>query len=186
MDPTSGFYSLTKIYHSLRPDMALPPPFQPLSITQFIFSLHHSITTIISNSTFLINVATGHCLSYVDLAFHTNSLALSLKKHYPLSNGDVSFILSFHSFHFPILYLDLFSLDVIISPAMPDEFISDVNRLVNLYKLTIAFTTSQASEKLHSYLSKVMLLNSPEFLTFFTEYDYVNPSTLKDRDVINQ
>ncbi|KAK3225135.1 hypothetical protein Dsin_004997 [Dipteronia sinensis] len=103
-------------------------------------------------------------------------MALSLKKHYSVSKGDVAFILSFHSFHFPILYFALLPLGVIISPAMPDESISDVNRLVNLCKPTIAFTTSQSSHKLPSHLPTVVLLDSPEFLN----------SGLEDRDVISQ
>ncbi|KAI9173472.1 hypothetical protein LWI28_001842 [Acer negundo] len=172
MDPNSGFCSLTKTYNSLRPDITLPQPSQPLSITQFIFSPHHSTAAATFESTFLINATTGNCLTYSDLVFQTKSLALCLRKHYSLSKGDVAFILSPHSFQFPILFLSLLSLGVIISPAIPDDSISDINHLVDLSKPTIAFTTSYASYKLPSYLPTVVLIDSPEFLSFFThQYD---------------
>ncbi|TXG68431.1 hypothetical protein EZV62_003366 [Acer yangbiense] len=114
MDPDSGFCSQTRTYHSLRQTIHdLPPPSQPLYITEYVFSLlhryHSSSTTTISTTvsdptTFMINDATGHRLTYSDLLLQTNSLAISLSKHYSLSKGDVAFILSPHSLQIPIIY----------------------------------------------------------------------------------
>ncbi|KAK0587817.1 hypothetical protein LWI29_029346 [Acer saccharum] len=52
---------------------------------------------------------------------------------------------------------------------MPGDSISDINRLVVLCNPTIAFTNSRASRKLPSHLPTV-LLDSPEYLSFFTQY----------------
>ena len=88
MDPDSGFCSQTRTYHNLRQTIHdLPPPSQPLSITEYVFSLLHRYrsssttdisTTVSDPTTFMINDATGHRLTYSDLLLQTNSLAISL------------------------------------------------------------------------------------------------------------
>ncbi|KAI9160174.1 hypothetical protein LWI28_005728 [Acer negundo] len=198
MDPDSGFCSQTRTYHSLRPSIRdLPPPSQPLSITEYVFSLLHryrssstAISTTVSDpTTFMINDATGHRLTYSDLLLQTNSLAISLSKHYSLSKGDVAFILSPHSLQIPIIYFSLLSLGVIISPANPDDSGSDITHLLNLSRPGIIFATSEISHKLiinPTWNCHTVLMDSPEFLSLLTRYDDDNSSTNHRDDVVNQ
>ncbi|KAK0597767.1 hypothetical protein LWI29_028447 [Acer saccharum] len=197
MDPYSGFCSQTRTYHSLRPKILdLPPPSQPLSITEYVFSLlrrsSSSANSTISDSTFMINAATGHSLSYSDLLRQTNSLVISLKKHYSLSKGDVAFILSPHSLQIPILYFSLLSIGVIISPTNPDDSSSDITRQINLSKPVIVFTASRSSHKLingasNLTTSRTVLIDSPEFLSLLTRYDDNKHDVINHRnDVVNQ
>ncbi|KAK2652863.1 hypothetical protein Ddye_012719 [Dipteronia dyeriana] len=198
MDPDSGFCEQTRTYHSLRPIIHdLPPPSQPLSITEYVFSFlhrHRSSSTAISTTdsdpkTFMINDATGHRLTYSDLLLQTNSLAISLSKHYSLSKGDVAFILSPHSLQIPIIYFSLLSLGVIISPANPDDSGHDITHLLNLCRPVIVFATSETSHKLiinPTWNCRTVLMDSPEFLSLLTRYD-VDNSIINHRDgVVNQ
>ncbi|TXG68432.1 hypothetical protein EZV62_003367 [Acer yangbiense] len=140
----------------------------------------------------MINAATGHRLAYSDLLRQTSSLAISLKKHYSLSKGDVAFILSPHSLQIPILYFSLLSIGVVVSPAIPDDSSSDITRKINLSKPVIVFTTSESSHKLINPTSnlvtrRTVLIDSPEFLSLLTryndnKYDVINHGN----DVVNQ
>ncbi|TXG68429.1 hypothetical protein EZV62_003364 [Acer yangbiense] len=198
MDPDSGFCSQTRTYHSLRQTIHdLPPPSQPLSITEYVFSLLHSYrssstaisTTVSDPTTFMINDATGHRLTYSDLLLQTKSLAISLSKHYSLSKGDVAFILSPHSLQIPIIYFSLLSLGVIISPANPDDSSSDITHLLNLCRPVIVFATSETSHKLiinPTWNYRTVLMDSPEFLSLLTRYDDDNSIINHRDDVVNQ
>ncbi|PPD67102.1 hypothetical protein GOBAR_DD36018 [Gossypium barbadense] len=44
IDPATGFCSQTRTFHSLRPKVPLPPPYQPLSLPQYTLSLLRSST----------------------------------------------------------------------------------------------------------------------------------------------
>ncbi|TXG68430.1 hypothetical protein EZV62_003365 [Acer yangbiense] len=119
----------------------------------------------------MINAATGHRLAYSDLLRQTNSLAISLKKHYSLSKGDIAFILSPHSLQIPILYFSRSSL---------------------YCKPVIVFTASQSSHKLINPTSNLVtrctvLIDSPEFLSLLTRYDNNKYDVIKHgNDVVNQ
>ncbi|MBA0559243.1 hypothetical protein Golob_016218 [Gossypium lobatum] len=65
-DPTTGFCSQTRTFHSLRPEVPLPPPYQPLSLPQYTLSLLRSstATTGCGDTTFVINATKGDSLSY--------------------------------------------------------------------------------------------------------------------------
>ncbi|KAI9160740.1 hypothetical protein LWI28_011096 [Acer negundo] len=197
MDPYSGFCSQTKTYHSLRPQIIdLPPPSQPLSITEYVFSLlrrsSSSANSTISDSTFMINATTGHSLSYSDLLRQTNSLAISLKKHYSLSKGDVAFILSPQSLQIPILYFSLLSISVIISLTNPDDCSSYIIRQINLSKPVIVFTATQSIHKLINGASNLttrctVLIDLLEFLSLLTRYDDNKHDVINHgNDVVNQ
>ncbi|KAK4846181.1 hypothetical protein QYF36_014087 [Acer negundo] len=173
MDPNSGFCSHTKIFHSLRSTLSLPPPSQPLSATQFVLSLLHSTTTTtttnFSETPFLINASNGHRVAYSDFLHQTKSLAFSLQKQYSLSKGDVAFILSPNSLQIPSLYFSLLSLGVVIAPANPEYSISELNHQIQLTRPTISFATSHTSRKLPLNL-RTILIDSPEFSTLFTQH----------------
>ncbi|KAK4847185.1 hypothetical protein QYF36_026709 [Acer negundo] len=187
IDPNSGFCSETKIFHSLRPSITLPPQSQPLSVTQFAFSLLHSNTTNISETPFLINTGNGHGVTFSEFLHQTKSLAFSLQEQYSLSKGDVAFILSHNSLQIPTLYFSLLSLGVIIATANPDGSISELTHQIKLTRPTIAFATSQTSHKLPPNLRTVMI-DSPEFSSLLNSN---NSNSIENRSsdigvVINQ
>lgn len=164
IDPKSGFCSLTKTFHSLRPSFTLPPPSQPLSVAQFALSLFHSN---ISATTFLIDAVACQRFTYLEFLRQTNSLVVSLQEQYSLSKNDVALILCPSSFQIPVLYFSLLSIGVIISPANPLSSSSEISHQIQICKPTIAFTTSQTSHKVPPNL-RTILVDSPKFLSLLS------------------
>ncbi|KAK3439789.1 hypothetical protein EUGRSUZ_B00137 [Eucalyptus grandis] len=68
VDPSSGYCSATKTFHSLRPPAPLPPPSQPFSVFHYALSLLPSSSS--SSSTFLVDSSSGHRLFYPDFLRH--------------------------------------------------------------------------------------------------------------------
>ncbi|KAL5748295.1 hypothetical protein ACOSP7_025327 [Xanthoceras sorbifolium] len=185
IDPNSGFCSLTKTYHSLRPHVPLPPPSQPLSITEFTLSLLRSVTTINPATSLLINAVTGQRLSYADFFRQTSSLALSLRNRYSLSKGDVAFLLCPSSLHVPVLYFSLLSLGVVVSLANPISSDSEIAHQLQLTRPSIAFATSQTSRKIPSNL-RTIVIDSPDFLSLSTQNQFNNSSSANSTLVVDQ
>ncbi|KAJ9163869.1 hypothetical protein P3X46_023496 [Hevea brasiliensis] len=169
IDPNTGFCKETRTFHSLRPYTPLPPPNEPLSITQLVFSLLNSSTTNPTADTFLVNANTSHSITYAQFLSQTHSLSLALNAHYSLSTNDVAFILCPPSIQVPILYFSLLYLGVIISPANPLGSKSEVTHQIQLCKPKIAFATSQTAHKLPSLPLGTILIDSPEFLSLLTQ-----------------
>ncbi|KAL3818579.1 hypothetical protein ACJIZ3_004484 [Penstemon smallii] len=173
----SGYSPLTKTYHSLRPAVPLPPLSQPLSVSSYTISLLRSPTTptsaALSTTTFLIDAATGHCITYTAFLQQVSSLSSSLKSI--LSKNDVAFILSPPSTHIPILYFSLLALGVVISPANPISSPSEINHQIQLSKPAVAFATAETSRKLPPNI-RTILLDSAEFLTM------LEPRTVNDKN----
>ncbi|XP_021905764.1 4-coumarate--CoA ligase-like 9 [Carica papaya] len=167
-DPKSGFDPLTGVYRSLRPDKPLPPPNQPLSISQFCLSLFRSSATCTATA-FVTDATTGLGLSFTEFFYRTNSLARFLHSHFSLSRNDVAFILAPASLHIPVLYFSLLSLGVVISPANPLASDSEVSHQLQLSKPVIAFATSQTAHKLPSLPKGIVLLDSLEFLSWLAQ-----------------
>lgn len=169
-DPRSGFSSQTKTFHSLRPRIPLPPPTQPLSLTDYTLSLLHLSLSSPSTTPFLIDSATGSRLTYSDFLLQTRSLSLSLRSSFPsLSKNDVALILSPTSLSLPVLYFSLLSLGVTLSPANPLASPSELTHMVRLTKPALAFTTSSLAPKLPASLPLgTVLVDSPEFQTMMT------------------
>lgn len=172
IDPNTGYCSETKTYYSLRPNVPLPPPSEPLSITQYALYLLRSSTTTTSATTFLVDATTGESLSYGEFLRQVHSLARSLKTRYSLSKNDVAYILSLASLHVPVLYFSLLSLGVVISPANPLSSTSEVSHQIQLSKPSIAFATSHTSHKLPSNL-RTILMDSPEFISLLNQNEDV-------------
>ncbi|KAB2015014.1 hypothetical protein ES319_D09G267900v1 [Gossypium barbadense] len=181
IDPAIGFCSQTRTFHSLRPEVPLPPPYQPLSLPQYTLSLFRSstVTTGGGDTTFIINATKGDSLSYSEFIAQFHSLAHCLRKNYFLSGNDVALILSPPSLHVPLLYFALMSLGIVITPANPLSSDSEIAHQVQLSKPVIAFATSTTSSKLPSLKHGTILLDSPEFISFLSE-----PNV--DPDVINR
>lgn len=166
IDPNSGFCSQSRTFHSLRPNVLLPPPSQPLSLTDYFLSLLPAAATATSTAA-LIDSETDRHLSYSVLLRQIKSLASSLQSLTPLSKGHVALILTPTSLHVPVLYLSLLSLGVTISPANPIGSPSEVTHQVQLTKPAIAFATSATAAKIpaHEIPFGTILLDSPQFLS---------------------
>ncbi|KAI9087611.1 hypothetical protein K1719_030481 [Acacia pycnantha] len=162
VDPSSGFCPQTRTFHSLRPDVPLPPPSQPLSITDYALSL---IPPTASSTTVLIDSAADRRISYSLFLQQIKNLASSLASLTPLSKGHVAFILSPASLHIPVLYYSLLSLGVTISPANPMGSESEVAHQVELAQPVIAFATSSTAHKIPKLRYDTVIIDSPQFLS---------------------
>ncbi|CAN4087954.1 unnamed protein product [Withania somnifera] len=169
MDPKNGYCPDTKTYQSLRPSAPLPPLTEPLSIIAYTLSLLNSPTTRINDNctTFLIDADSGHRLCYADFLRYTKNLASSLQSRYPsLSQNDVAFVLSPTTLHVPVVYFALLSLGIVVSPANPLSFSSELTHMTQLCKPLIAFATKSTASKLpSSFPLGTILLDSPEFIS---------------------
>nr|DAD34301.1 TPA_asm: hypothetical protein HUJ06_004941 [Nelumbo nucifera] len=164
----SGFCPQTKIFHSLRPPVPLPPENLPLSTASYVFSLLRTSSSSLDNTTVLIDASTGRRISYSQFIHHVEALAASLQSTIGLSRGDVAFILSPSSLQIPILYFSLLSLGVVISPANPASTTSEISRQIDLSKPAIAFATSATAQKLSAFSHRIILIDSPDFHSMMT------------------
>ncbi|KAH6794686.1 AMP-dependent synthetase and ligase family protein [Perilla frutescens var. hirtella] len=184
INPKNGFCPQTKIYHSLRPAVPLPPPSQPLSIFQYTLSLLHSSPTAtssaLSTTPFLIDAATARHLTYSAFLRQVASLSASLKPL--LSKNDVAFILSPPSLHIPVLYFSLLSLGVAVSPSNPLSSPSELAHQIRLSKPAVAFATSETSSKLPKNNTPIIILDSPQFLSMLEGDEEVSTSSSADVD----
>ncbi|KAK3183755.1 hypothetical protein Dsin_031041 [Dipteronia sinensis] len=183
MDPHSGFNSLTKTFHSLRPPLNLPQEDAPLSVTEYAFSLQANSPW--PDSVALINPVTAQRISYSDFIRKTNHLAGYLQKVTKLSKNDVAFVLSPNSIQVPILYFSLLSLGVIVSPANPVSTESEISRLILLSKPVIAFATSSTARNLPELKHKAILIDSPEFesIMMTSKYEIIDHVTVRQSDL---
>ncbi|XP_068661327.1 4-coumarate--CoA ligase-like 9 [Aristolochia californica] len=170
VDPRSGFDSRTKIFHSLRPSVPLPPLDLPLSAADHAISLlSPSPATSYPDKLAFINSTTGICLSFSEFITQFRNLVTSLQTSTSLSKGDVAFILAPTSLQIPVLYFSLLSLGIVISPANPLSTPTEISHQLNLSRPKIAFATSATASKLSSL--PVILLDSPEFLSMMIGTD---------------
>ncbi|CAH1423213.1 unnamed protein product [Lactuca virosa] len=168
VNPQNGFCSKTKVFHSLRSPAPLPPPSQPLSITDYAISLLRSDPAFSPSTTdFLIDSATGHRLSYTDFIRQFQSLSAALVNKFPtLAKNQVALILSPTSIHIPVLYFSLLSIGVTVSPVNPLSTKSELTDLVGLSKPVIAFATSSVASKLpSSFPLGTIIIDSPQFVS---------------------
>ncbi|XXG45064.1 hypothetical protein AAC387_Pa02g0245 [Persea americana] len=160
---SSGFSSETKIYHSLRPPIPLPPPSLPLSAASYATSL---LPTPLPSNPTLIDAPSGLSISYPDFLHRVQNLSSNLKALIPtLSKGQTAFVISPSSLHVPILYYSLLSLGVVISPTNPISTPSEIKRQIKLSKPSIFFATSSTVRSLPSDLPSdpIILLDSKRF-----------------------
>eukprot|EP00268_Persea_americana_P022426 TRINITY_DN2233_c0_g1_i1.p1 TRINITY_DN2233_c0_g1~~TRINITY_DN2233_c0_g1_i1.p1 ORF type:complete len:555 (+),score=100.75 TRINITY_DN2233_c0_g1_i1:715-2379(+) len=165
---SSGFSSETKIYHSLRPPIPLPPPSLPLSAASYATSL---LPTPLPSNPTLIDAPSGLSISYPDFLHRVQNLSSNLKALIPtLSKGQTAFIISPPSLHVPILYYSLLSLGVVISPTNPISTPSEIKRQIKLSKPSIFFATSSTVRSLPSNLPNppIILLDSNQFVDLMT------------------
>lgn len=181
IDPKNGFCSETKIFHSLRPPVSLPPDDIPLSAASYAFSLQLG-SPWPPDSTALINSATGHRISYSEFYRRTQTLASYLQKVIGLSKGDTSFILSPNTIQIPILYFSLLSIGVVVSPANPISTETEISHQIELCKPVIAFAVSTTAHKLPKTLRYgTILIDSSEFDSVMTTSGKI-PTTIRKLD----
>ncbi|XP_027358454.1 4-coumarate--CoA ligase-like 9 [Abrus precatorius] len=166
IDPNNGFCSQSRTFHSLRPKVPLPPPSQPLSLTDYVLSLlPDAAAAAAADNPAIIDSATNRHLSYSLFLRQVNSLASSIQSLTPLSKGHVALILTPASLHVPVLYFSLLSLGVTIAPANPLSSPSELTHLVRLAKPAIAFATSATAPNIPTLRFGTILLDSPVFLS---------------------
>ncbi|GMH01169.1 hypothetical protein Nepgr_003008 [Nepenthes gracilis] len=158
IDPRNGYCSKTMTFHSLRPQPFLPEETMPLSVIDYVFSLHQSTGAAadcpFDNTTFLIDATAGLSSTYSQFIGRVHSLtrSLQIRTPQPLRKGHVAFILSPASHRIPPLYFALLALGVVVSPANPLAT-----------EPAIAFATSSDSYKLPPLPLGTIILDSPEF-----------------------
>lgn len=163
VDPSSGFCSANKTFSSLRPSVPLPPPLQPISVTDYALSCHPVAA---SSGTFLIDSTNGYRVTYSQFLHQTDFLALHLRARFPsLSKGDVAFILLPTSLYVPVVYFSLLSLGVVVSPASPLSSKSEIEHQIRVSSPAIAFATSATVCKLPKLRYSTVLVDSPEFVS---------------------
>ncbi|XP_047969791.1 4-coumarate--CoA ligase-like 9 [Salvia hispanica] len=160
IDPNSGFSPQTKIFHSLRPSISIPP--SPLP--RYIFSLLSSSP---SPAAALIDAATSRRIPLSHLPLLVESLASNLRLKFNIRKNDVAFILSTNSIHIPLLHLSLLSLGAIVSPSNPLSSDSDISHQIRLTRPSIAFATSASAARVPPLREGTVLLDSPEFEALF-------------------
>ncbi|KAK4256965.1 hypothetical protein QN277_006618 [Acacia crassicarpa] len=183
VDPNSGFCHSTRIFHSLRPEFPVPPPSQPLSITDFAFSLLPSAA---SSNTVLVDSVTGQQMSYSLFLQQVKNLSSSLASQTPLSRGHVAFILSPSSLQISVLYFSLLSLGIIISPANTLSSDSEVAHMVRLSQPVIAFATSSTAHKIPNLQYGIVLLDSPQFVSMINGLHGSDKNRGSDRVDVSQ
>ncbi|KAJ4960155.1 hypothetical protein NE237_020065 [Protea cynaroides] len=166
IDSGNGFCSETKIFHSIRPAVPLPPVTLPLSVADFALSLFRYSSS--PETTALIDSDTGRHLSYTEFIRQVETLAASLQTQIGLCRGDTAFTLSPACLEIPILYFSLFSLGVVIAPTNPTSTTYEISRQIQLCKPVIAFATAATAHKLPSLRHQMILLDSPEFKSMLT------------------
>ncbi|XP_014627605.1 4-coumarate--CoA ligase-like 9 isoform X2 [Glycine max] len=162
IDPRSGFNRASRIFHSLKPPLPLPPPNATFSATTYALSLRRN-SLFPDSTTALIDATTGHRLSHYEVINRIETLANNFTSILKLSKGDTALILSPNLIQVPILCFALLSLGVVVSPANPISTRSDLTRFFHLSKPAIVFTVTSVVEKTQDFHVRTVLLDSPEF-----------------------
>ncbi|KAH6807293.1 hypothetical protein C2S51_028401 [Perilla frutescens var. frutescens] len=156
LHPNSGFSPETKIFHSLRPSISLPP----FSLPHYIFSLLRCYPPTTAS---LIDATTRRRIPLSHLSHLVQSLANNLRRKFHIHKNDVAFIFSPNSIHIPVLCLSLLSLGAIVSPSNPLSSDSEISRQIHLSAPVIAFASSDNAARLPPLREGTVLLDSPEF-----------------------
>ncbi|KAM7280445.1 hypothetical protein ACFE04_007579 [Oxalis oulophora] len=159
-DSKTGFNSVTKTFHSLRPSLNLPPYSTSLSSATYAFSLRSNSPP---STPALIDASTGQHISYTEFTHRVSSLAFHLQSTFKLSKGDVALIVTPNSIRVPILYFALLSINVVASPINPISTDFEISRLIKISKPVIAFATSATLCKVVKLNLPTVLIDSPEF-----------------------
>ncbi|XP_065876601.1 4-coumarate--CoA ligase-like 9 [Euphorbia lathyris] len=183
IDPKSGFCSQTKTFHSLRPQVPLPPLSASISVADYAFSLLQSFPPPPTTAA-LIDAVTGRRISFEEFIRRTKTLSSSLHHRLGLRKGDTAFILSPNSVDIPILCFSLFSLGVILSTGNPISSKQEIFHQIQLSKPVIAFSTADVASKIPNL--KTIVLNSPEFESLVTSSTPIGEELQGASNKVNQ
>ncbi|KAH9618487.1 hypothetical protein KSS87_008900 [Heliosperma pusillum] len=173
IDPNSGYCTKTQTYHSLRTRVPLPDSTTPLSISDYVLSLLHVSHRFSLSSPLLIDATSSSSLSYSSFLRHVESLTSSLP---PIPACRVALVVSPPSFHVPVLYFSLLSLNVVVSPANPLSTSDELRHIVSLSNPAVIFTVTELLPKLPQTSATVILLDSPEFHSMLTRPSQLIPN----------
>uniref|UniRef100_A0A7N0UU74 4-coumarate--CoA ligase n=1 Tax=Kalanchoe fedtschenkoi TaxID=63787 RepID=A0A7N0UU74_KALFE len=160
-DAKSGYCSETKIFHSLRKPLDLPPEDIPLTVSSYALSLQPNNPIV--NPTAMIDCATKRSISYSEFIRQVDSLSFHLHSVVGIKKGDVAFLLCSNSVKVPIIYFSLMSLGVVLSPSNPMSTEAEILRQLNLCNPVVAFAVSSASAKLPNLKFGTIVVDSPDF-----------------------
>ncbi|XP_076898014.1 4-coumarate--CoA ligase-like 9 isoform X2 [Bidens hawaiensis] len=169
----NGFCSETVTFHNLKPPLIRLPSQSThySSVTDFIFSILTTTTTNTTATAVLIDAATGRRINYSDVKLFVRNLATSLRQP-PLSlvKGTSAFIISHNCSYVPILYLSLFSIGVVVSPANPAGSVNEISRQIQICKPTVIFAAADAVWKVSEtgFNIPVVVIGSGEFESMMT------------------
>lgn len=175
IDPRSGFCAETKTFYSIRPPVPLPSPSIPLSVPSFVFSL---LPSPLPTYPALVDASTGDFISYPNFITQIEFLAANLQSQFGISKGDVVLVLSPTRMDLLVLYMSLFSIGAVVSPANPALTPSEILQLIHLSKPTFAFATKSTFQQLPSDLN-VILLDTPQFKNLLETTDPTNVENMK-------
>ncbi|XP_022936511.1 4-coumarate--CoA ligase-like 5 [Cucurbita moschata] len=151
VDPRSGFCKSTKIFHSKRRPIPLPPN-QSLDATTFISSRPHN------GKIALIDATTGQHITYSHLWESVDSVASSLSDM-GIRKGHVILLLSPNSIFFPIICLAVMSLGAVITTTNPLNTPQEIAKQIADSNPILAFTTQQLIPKIASSKLPVVLID---------------------------
>ncbi|KAH9608856.1 hypothetical protein KSS87_015895 [Heliosperma pusillum] len=172
IDLNSGYCTKTRTYHSLRKQVQLPDLTTPLSVSDYVLSLLHVSSHFSLSSPLLIDATSSSSLSYSSFLRHVDSLTSSLP---PIPARRVALVVSPPSFHVPVLYFSLLSLNVVVSPANPLSTPDELRHIVSLSNPAVIFTVTALLPKLSQTSATVILLDSPEFHSMLTRPSQLTP-----------
>ncbi|KAA0064627.1 large proline-rich protein bag6-B isoform X1 [Cucumis melo var. makuwa] len=151
VDPRSGFCKSTKIFHSKRRPIPLPPN-ESLDATTFISSRPHN------GKIALIDAATGHHITYSDLWNAVHSVASSLSDM-GIRKGHVILLLSPNSIHFPIICLAVMSIGAIITTTNPLNTPQEIAKQIADSRPILAFTTQELIPKISTSKLPIVIID---------------------------
>ncbi|CAK9317632.1 unnamed protein product [Citrullus colocynthis] len=151
VDPRSGFCKSTKIFHSKRRPIPLPPN-QSLDATTFISSRPHN------GKIALIDATTGQQITYSHLWNSVDAVASSLSDM-GIRKGHVILLLSPNSIYFPIICLAVMSIGAVITTTNPLNTPQEIAKQIADSKPILAFTTQQLIPKIAASKLPIVIID---------------------------
>ncbi|CAH8345892.1 unnamed protein product [Eruca vesicaria subsp. sativa] len=155
--PPPWFSPTTGIYTSKHPSIHLP--LDPnLSAVSALFSHIHNIQN--PSSPAFIDSSTGFSISYTELQTLIESISAGIHHDLGIRQGDVVSLVLPNSLYFPLLFLSLISLGVVVTTINPSSSLGEITKQVSECKVSLAFTCGESYEKLGSL--GVVVIRVPE------------------------
>ncbi|CAH8345745.1 unnamed protein product [Eruca vesicaria subsp. sativa] len=192
--PPLWFSPTTGIYTSKHPSIHLP--IDPnLSAVSALFSHIHNIQN--PSSPAFIDSSTGFSISYTELKAMIESIAAGIHQELGIRQGDVVSLVLPNSLYFPLLFLSLISLGVVVTTINPSSSLGEIKKQVSECNVALAFTCGESYVKLgslgvvvirvpESYDLDTIRVENPKFYSIIKgEFDFgvVSKPLVKQEDV---